>query len=103
MIAETADQALDAAEAVEVEFDPLAAAPDVERAMAQDAPAIWPERAGQHRARLGGRRCGGGRCSVRPRRARRAGAADRYASCAERDGAARRHRELRRAKRSATR
>ena len=42
VIAETADQARDAAEAVEVEFDPLSAAPDVERAMAQDAPAIWP-------------------------------------------------------------
>ena len=41
VIAETANQARDAAEAVEVEFDPLAASPDVERAMAQDAPAIW--------------------------------------------------------------
>ena len=41
VIALTADQARDAAEAVEVEFDPLSAAPDVERAMAQDAPTIW--------------------------------------------------------------
>ena len=42
VIASTADQARDAAEAVEVEFNPLSAAPDVERAMAHDAPTIWP-------------------------------------------------------------
>lgn len=42
VIAETAHQAQDAAEAVEVEFDHLAAASDVERALAKDAPAIWP-------------------------------------------------------------
>ena len=54
VIAETAYQAQDAAEAVEVEFDQLAAAPNVERAMAKDALAIWPERAGQYSARLGG-------------------------------------------------
>ena len=41
VVAETADQARDAAEMVEFEFDPLVAAPDVERAMAQDAPPIW--------------------------------------------------------------
>ena len=43
VIAETAYQAQDAAEAVDVQFDQLAAAPDVERAMAKDAPAIWPD------------------------------------------------------------
>jgi aerobic carbon-monoxide dehydrogenase large subunit len=42
VIAETADQAQDAAEAVEVQFDHLAAASDVDRALAKDAPAIWP-------------------------------------------------------------
>ncbi|MPZ59539.1 MAG: molybdopterin-dependent oxidoreductase [Rhizobiales bacterium] len=46
VIAETADQARDAAEAVEVELDPLAAAPAVERAMAQDVPAIWQDAPG---------------------------------------------------------
>ena len=46
VIAETANQARDAAEAVEVELDPLAAPPDVERAMAPDAPAIWPDAPG---------------------------------------------------------
>ena len=46
VIAETAHQAQDAAEAVEVQFDQLAAAPDVERAMAKDAPAIWPDAPG---------------------------------------------------------
>lgn len=42
VIAETADQARDAAEAVEVELKPLIAAPSVERATAKDAPEIWP-------------------------------------------------------------
>ena len=42
VVAATADQARDAAEAVAVELDPLAAAADVERATAPDAPAIWP-------------------------------------------------------------
>jgi len=42
VIAETAHQAQDAAEAVEVQFDQLSVAPDVERAMAKDAPEIWP-------------------------------------------------------------
>jgi aerobic carbon-monoxide dehydrogenase large subunit len=46
VIAETAYQAQDAAEAVDVQFDQLAAAPDVERAMAKDAPAIWPDAPG---------------------------------------------------------
>ncbi len=41
VIAETAHQAQDAAEAIEVQFDQLAVAPDVERAMAKNAPAIW--------------------------------------------------------------
>jgi carbon-monoxide dehydrogenase large subunit len=42
VIAETPAQALDAAEAVEVGLDALPAASDVERAMADGAPAIWP-------------------------------------------------------------
>ena len=46
VVAETADQALDAAEMVDVELDQLPAASDVGRAMAPDAPAIWPEAPG---------------------------------------------------------
>src|SRR4029450_5249686 len=46
VIAETAYQAQDAAEAVDVQFDQLAAAPNVERAMAKDAPVIWPDAPG---------------------------------------------------------
>ena len=46
VVAETADQALDAAEMVDVELDQLPAASDVVRAMAPDAPAIWPEAPG---------------------------------------------------------
>ncbi|MGE0715250.1 MAG: xanthine dehydrogenase family protein molybdopterin-binding subunit [Alphaproteobacteria bacterium] len=42
VIAETAQQALDAAEAVEVDIVPLPAASDVTAAMAADAPAIGP-------------------------------------------------------------
>ena len=43
VVAETPGQALDAAEAVDVSFDQLAAAADVERAIASGAPAVWPE------------------------------------------------------------
>ncbi|HET9816067.1 MAG TPA: molybdopterin cofactor-binding domain-containing protein, partial [Xanthobacteraceae bacterium] len=43
VVAETFGQALDAAEAVAVSFDQLSAVSDVERAMASDAPAIWPD------------------------------------------------------------
>ena len=39
-------QAQDAAEAVDVQFDQLVAAPNVERAMAKDALAIWPDAPG---------------------------------------------------------
>jgi aerobic carbon-monoxide dehydrogenase large subunit len=46
VVAATADQARDAAEAVVVELDALPAAADVERAMAPDAPAIWPGASG---------------------------------------------------------
>jgi carbon-monoxide dehydrogenase large subunit len=46
VIAQTAYQAQDAAEAIEVQFDQLAAAPNVERAMAKDALAIWPDARG---------------------------------------------------------
>jgi len=43
VVAESVAQALDAAEAVMVEYRPLPAASDVTRAMASDAPQIWPE------------------------------------------------------------
>ena len=43
VVAETLHQAQDAAEAVDVAFDQLPAASDVARAMAPDAPALWPE------------------------------------------------------------
>ena len=46
VIAETVHQAQDAAEAVDVRFDQLPAASDVARAMAPDAPAIWPDAPG---------------------------------------------------------
>jgi aerobic carbon-monoxide dehydrogenase large subunit len=46
VVAETVAQALDAADAVMIEYQQLPAASDVTRAMAADAPQIWPEAAG---------------------------------------------------------
>lgn len=46
VVAETLSQAVDAAEAVAVEYRQLPAASDVTRAMAEGAPQIWPEAAG---------------------------------------------------------
>ena len=46
VVAETVGQALDAGDAVMVEYRQLAAASDVTRALATDAPQIWPEAAG---------------------------------------------------------
>jgi aerobic carbon-monoxide dehydrogenase large subunit len=46
VVAETVAQALDAAEAVAVEYRQLPAASDVTRAMAHDAPQLWPEAPG---------------------------------------------------------
>lgn len=43
VVAETAAQAADAAEAVTVDFTELPAVADVERALAPGAPAVWPE------------------------------------------------------------
>ena len=44
VVAETRAQALDAAELVAVEYEPAAAAPTVEAAIAGDAPLVWPGR-----------------------------------------------------------
>ena len=44
--AETVDQAKDAAEAIAVDWEPLAAVADVRAATAQDAPLVWRERSG---------------------------------------------------------
>ena len=46
VVAETVAQALDAAEAVTVEYRQLSAVSDVTRAMAENAPQIWPEAPG---------------------------------------------------------
>ena len=73
----------------------FAAVCDVARAMAQDAPQLWPEACRQHRARLGGRRRRRRRCGLRARCSCRARASARHAACAERHGAARCARNLR--------
>ena len=103
VIAETAYQAQDAAEAVEVRTRSTCRCV---RRGARDGEGCAGDlagRAGQHRARLGRWRCRGGRRRICPSRAHRAGEADRYASRAERDGAAGRDRELRCATLSAIR
>jgi aerobic carbon-monoxide dehydrogenase large subunit len=43
VVAETVAQALDACEKVRLEIEPLPAVTDVERAVAEGAPAVWPE------------------------------------------------------------
>ena len=43
VVAETREQALDAAEAIEVDYEPLAAVTDSEAALAPGAPAVWDE------------------------------------------------------------
>jgi aerobic carbon-monoxide dehydrogenase large subunit len=46
VVAETADQAADAAELVEVDYEPLPLVTDARAAMAAGAPQIWPDRPG---------------------------------------------------------
>jgi carbon-monoxide dehydrogenase large subunit len=46
IVAETVDQAKDAAEAVAVDWEPLAAVADLRAAAAPDAPLVWPDRPG---------------------------------------------------------
>ena len=43
VVAETEEQAKDAAEMVIVDYEPLDAVVDIEKAIADDAPVIWPE------------------------------------------------------------
>lgn len=46
IVAETLAAAMDAAERITVDYDPLPAAPTVEAAIAPDAPLVWPDAAG---------------------------------------------------------
>ena len=46
VVAETRDQARDAAEAIDVDYEPLPAVVDVEDAIAPGAPLVWPEATG---------------------------------------------------------
>ncbi len=52
VVAETREQAKDAAEAIEVEFDPLPVVMDVAQATAADAPLIWPAATGNIAAQM---------------------------------------------------
>ncbi len=46
IVAETLAQAMDAAERIEVEYEPLPCSPTVEAAIAPDAPLVWPQAEG---------------------------------------------------------
>ncbi|MDE1567811.1 xanthine dehydrogenase family protein molybdopterin-binding subunit [Aquabacter sp. P-9] len=46
IVADTADAARDAGEALEIEWEPLPAIADLDRATATDAPQVWPQRPG---------------------------------------------------------
>ena len=46
IVADTLNQARDAAEAIEIDWDPLDAVTGIETALAEGAPQIWPDRAG---------------------------------------------------------
>ena len=67
VVAETSAQAMDAAEAVEVEYEELPFVVHSEDALKPGAPAVWDEIAGQHAVRHHVRRQGQDRPRVRAR------------------------------------
>ena len=71
VVAETPPQALDAAEAVEVDYEELPFVLHSEDAMRPGAPAVWDEVPGQRPGRHAVRRCRGDRQGLRGRRPRR--------------------------------
>ncbi len=70
VVADTREQARDAADAVFLDVDPLPAVTDAREAAAPGAPVLHDEAAGQRRARLPFRRRRGRGCRIRRRRAR---------------------------------
>ena len=75
VVAETLDQAKDAAEAIEVDYETLPAVPTLEEAIAPGAPRGVGRLPGQPGLRARGRQQGGGRRGVRHGRARRSSTA----------------------------
>ncbi len=102
IVAQTLDQARDAAEAVEVEYEMLPAVVSIEDALEPFGTAIVGRRAGQCQPAGALRKCRGGRAQLR---GGRAGDRARPAQSTDRqlpDGAARRQRALRSGRRIAT-
>ena len=97
VVAETKAQAVDAAEAVIVDYDPLPAVVDIEAALADDAPVV-SRGAGLERRQRDGHRPG--RRRARRRRRRRHAAHRQPARRAGADGAGRHRRRARRARRA---
>ena len=100
VVAETPLQAKDAAEAVEVDIEPLPAVVRPEDAARPGAPPHPRRSAGQRRARLSLRRQRAGGGGFRPGRARDAAQARQQPRGRQRDGAARGDRRLRRSERT---
>ena len=98
VVAETLNQAKDAAEAIAIDYEMLPAVPTLEEATKAGARRGLRQVPGQHRVRARGRQQGGGRRGDRQGRARdQASHADQPAHH-QRDGAARRARRIRRAR-----
>ena len=94
VVAETLDQAKDAAELIEVDYEPLPAVVTAAAALAPGAPAVWDENPGNEAFfhEIGEQR--GGRCGVCPREAHRARRDPHQSGHGELDGAARLHRRI---------
>jgi CO/xanthine dehydrogenase Mo-binding subunit len=91
VVAETAEQARDALDLIEVDWEPLPAVVDAEKATQPGAPQLH-ENAPNNVVRVVGRRQGRHRCRHRWRRGRRPPADRQPAAHPEPDGDARRHR-----------
>ena len=92
VVAETEAQAFDAIDAIDVDWEPLPAVVDAEKAIAAGRAAAPRERPQQHRVRVDGRRQGRDRRRDRRRRGRRPAAHRQPAPDPEPDGGPRRHR-----------
>ena len=100
VIAETKNQARDAAEAVDVDYEELPAAADIRAAIKPGAPQLHPEAAGQRDLRLDHRRGSRDRRGVQGGGQRGLDRHHQQPAGAERDGAARGDRRIQRRRRA---
>ena len=95
VIAETRDQAKDAAELIDIDYEELPAVVSTGDATKPGAPQVWDAGQEQHLLRLAHRRQGGDRRGLRQGRARHQDRPRQQPPDPQRDGAARRDRRLR--------